>query len=457
MPRIRSLIVRAAIACAAVVRAAAPAAAILLLVPDLSVAQRVREPATEQESTRATPTMRLSLFEALGEVQACIDAEDFACARERLGRLASMRGLTGYETAQIFRAYGTLHIAEERYRDAIAAFENLLKQEDVPLALAQQTLYTVAQLYGQEEDYASALDALERWFALTDTPSPDSWALKARFLYLLERYADAIEPARTALRLFDEQGRSADEGLYQVLQYAHLELEQFESAAEVGKEIVARWPKKQHVVTLAAVYGEISDELVQLALYETAFEAGWLTSSAELVGYAQLLLAAEIPYKAARILEEALEKGAIESTPASWDLLSQAWLLAQESERSLPALARAAELASNGEIDLRLASAYAAQSRWQDCVDAAERALERGLDRVDEAHVQRGSCLTGLKRFEAAREAFRTAARDPRSRDVATQWLRFVEAEELWGIELENMRDTARELERAAAAPRERP
>lgn len=202
--------------------------------------------------------------------------------------------------------------------------------------LEQQTLYTLAQLYGQEEDYERALAALERWFTLTETPSADAWTLKARFLYLLGRYADAIAPARTALRLFDERGGSAEETLYQMLQYAYVELEELENAAEVGKEIVVRWPKKQHVLTLAAVYGEIGDELVQLALYEAAFEAGWLTSGAELTGYAQLLLAGEIPYKAARILEDGLETGRIESTPESWSLLSQAWLLAQEDEAPPP-------------------------------------------------------------------------------------------------------------------------
>lgn len=425
----------------------------LLAVPDGASAQSSRARDSQQERTRQTPTMRLGLFEGLGEAQACMDAEDFACARERLDRLASMRGLTGYETAQVHRAYGALHIAEERYREAIAAFEAMLMQDDVPPALEESALYTIAQLYSQEEEYGEALAALERWFALVESPSPESWALKARFLYLLARHGDAIEPARTALRLFDEQGKTADEGLYQVLQYSYLELDDVELAIDVGREIVERWPKKQHVVTLAALYGQAGDELVQLALYEVAFEAGWLTSSAELSSYAQLLLAAEIPYTAARVLEDGLENGRIDATPASWELLSQAFVLAREEERALPALARAAELATDGEIDLRLAHAHATLYRWQECADAAERALDRGLENPDDAHVQLGSCLVGLKRFDAARNAFRVAAGTPRSRDVARRWLEFVEAEERWGFEMERMLEELRELERARTAP----
>src|SRR5690606_10730920 len=231
----------------------------------------------------------------------------------------------------------------------------------------------------------NALEALDRWFALAESPSAEAWAMKARFLYLLGRYADAIEPARTALRTFAEQGQTADEGLYQVLQYSYIELDQLQHAIEVGTEIVELWPKKQHVVTLAALYGQNGDELVQLALYEAAFEAGWLTSGTELSSYAQLLLAAEIPYKAATILEEGLEGGVIASTPPNWQMLSQAWLLARDEERALPPLERASELASDGEIDLRLASAHSVLYRWEECVDAASRALERGIERADEA------------------------------------------------------------------------
>src|SRR5690606_30870699 len=127
-------------------RAAAFTATVVLLpLPDASFAQRVREQNSDQERTRATPAMRLGLLEGLGEAQACMDEEDFACARERLDRLASTRGLTGYETAQIFMAYGALYIAEERYPEAITAFEQMLSQEDLPLALEQSTLYTIAQ------------------------------------------------------------------------------------------------------------------------------------------------------------------------------------------------------------------------------------------------------------------------------------------------------------------------
>src|SRR5690606_4968900 len=55
------------------VRAAALTAAVILLgLPDAPLAQRAREQGDDEEKARATPAMRLSLLEGLGEAQTCM-------------------------------------------------------------------------------------------------------------------------------------------------------------------------------------------------------------------------------------------------------------------------------------------------------------------------------------------------------------------------------------------------
>lgn len=436
----RGTVSRAAVITACVVLCAAPRAL---------QGQRIAESSAGHEQAQTTPTVRLAVFDGLAEAQACVEEEDFECAAQKLDRLLSTRGLIGYETALVWQAYGALYITDERYADALVAFENLLRLDELPPALEQTVLYTVAQLYGHEGEYERAVETLDRWLEIADRPTPEAWALKARFLYALERYAETIEPARTAFGLLEERGASPDEALYQILQYSYLALDRPIDAIAVGTEIVERWPKKQHVVTLAALYGQIEEDDVQLALYEAAFEAGWLRSGPELTSYARLLLAGEVPYKAALILERGLEDGTIEATREAWDMLSQAWRGAPDDERAIAALLRASELAVDGEIDQRLAISYAALLRWEDCVTAAERALERGLQQPSDAHVQRGSCLIGLERYAEARDALAVAARTPSARETASRWLSYVEAEEKWGLRLEAMKQELRELERA--------
>ena len=73
---------------------------------------------------------------------------------------------------------------------------------------------------------------------------------------------------------------------------------------------------------------------------------------------AQLLLGADIPVKAALIMEKGLDGGVIESNMNNWRVLAQAWQLAQEDEKAIPAMIQAASLSEDGELDLRLAQSY---------------------------------------------------------------------------------------------------
>jgi tetratricopeptide (TPR) repeat protein len=149
------------------------------------------------------------------------------------------------------------------------------------------------------------------------------------------------------------------------------------------------------------------------------------------VNLAQMLLQADIPFKAARILDKGLDDGTIESTESNWRLLSQAWQLAQEDEEALPALSRASSLSSDGELDMRLAMSYANLARWEDCITASREALRRGgLNRTDQANLTLGNCLTETKQYREARNAFQAAQQDQRSRSTAQQWLQYIAAEE---------------------------
>jgi hypothetical protein len=421
---------------AAVVAVAAGAALAGLAAP-AAQAQR-RDQSASEPQRRGAPTIRIAVYDRLVEAQQCAEDDEFDCARRRLDEVRAMRNLSGYEAAQMWNVYAAFHLARDDYPQAITAFENVLQQEDLPLGIEQSTRYALAQLYGHRERYVEALDALERWFEVADMPSADAYMLKARYHYLLMQYHEGIEPAEAALRIALEQGKEPEEAWYQLLQVLYYELEDYPNVIRTATTLVERWPKKEHLVTLASLYGQQGEDIVQLALYETAYEAGWLDSGSELANLAQMLLQADVPYKAARILERGLEEGTVPSSETHWRLLAQAWVVAQEDEKALSPLTRASELSATGELDMRLANAYANLSRFEECVDSAGRALARaGFDRVDLAQMVLGNCLFSLNRYGEAKTAFRAAASDSRSRDAAQQWLLHTEIEEARERELQ--------------------
>ncbi len=395
---------------------------------------------SSEQQTRRTPAMRERVYTRLAEAQACAEMDDMACAQELLSEVREMDDLNSYEVAQMWSFYAFIYFNQDNVPEALNAYLMVLEQPDLPIGLETDTMYTVAQLYQATEQYQESLDMLRRWFTVAENPGAQPYYLMAVLHYQLQQYREGIEPIQAAIRVAQERNEEVQEGWYQLLNVFYFELEDYPNVLNTLTILVEGWPKKDYLVQLASIYGQEGDELRQLSLFQAAYEGGWLERGTEFVNLSQMLLQADIPYRAAVILEDGLNSGTIESTESNWRLLSQAWQLAQEDERALPALTRASNLSDDGELDVRVAQSHANLAQWEDCVDAARQALQRGgLDRDDQANLLLGNCLVELRRYDEAREAFRSASRDERSRTAANQWLRFVENEQARERELEAM------------------
>ena len=218
-----------------------------------------------------------------------------------------------------------------------------------------------------------------------------------------------------------------EEGWYQLLNVFYFETQNYPKVIETLRIMLTNWPKKDYLVQLAGVYGQEEREDYQLALFETAYEMGWLERGTEYTSLASMLLSAEAPYSAARILETGLDEGLIEETEQNWRMLATAWQQAQNDQEALEPLREAAALSDEGELYHRLALSHANLAQWEECVDAAREALDRDLERTDDVQLTLGNCLVELEQYSQARTAFQAAARDDRSRRTAQQWIQYID------------------------------
>jgi len=110
--------------------------------------------------------------------------------------------------------------------------------------------------------------------------------------------------------------------------------------------------------------------------------------------------------------------------------MSQAWTLAQEDKKAIPALQAAAKLATHGELDQRLANAYLNIGNYSECEKSANTAIRKGgLKNPDNMQISLGMCLYNLRRYSDAQAAFRKSAQTPRSARTAEQWIRVIDAD----------------------------
>ena len=413
-----------------------PAAALVLggLIPDTSPSYAQGMGAAEssqRRETRRTPSMRERVYSRLSEAQACAELDDTECAMELLAEVRDMRNLNSYETAQMWNFYAFIYFGLDNYREAVRAYEMVLVQPDLPLGMETNTIFTLTQLYFQLEQYQQSLDMLARWFDVAENPGPDPYYLRAQIHYQIQQYREGIEPIRQAIEVAQIQGKTVQENWYRLLNVFYYELEDYPNVIGVLRTLIESWSKREYFIQLSAMYGQQGEDNKQLALFETAFEAGWLQRSSEYVQLSQLLLQAEVPVKAALIMEASLNEGIVESTENNWRVLAQAWQLAQEDVKAIPALSHAAGLSDSGELNLRLAQSHQNLAQWQECTDAARDGLRKGdLRRADQGSMILGACLFELDEYGQARTAFQSAEEDSRSRTSARSWIRYVNAEE---------------------------
>jgi len=380
--------------------------------------------------TKQTVAMSQQVYEQLTEVQEFVEAGNYAGAEGVIREMRANEKLSPYERAQVWNLSGYSYYLQERYPEAINAYEQVLAQPELPEALQLSTLKTMAQLQFTVEDYKGALDTVHRLMAAVPEPSADVYMLEGQALFQMGDYKAALTPIKTAVDMFREQGQVPRENWLLLLRVIYFELKDYDSMIAVVKELIQHYPKETYVLTLAGVYSELGDTKKQLALTEVLYEMGYLNSASHITNLANLYLLHGIPYKAAQVLDKGIKEKIVEPEERNLRLLSQAWYQAREDDLAIPPLRMAAEMSEDGELWVRLAQSHINLEQWKDAASAANEALSRGgLKRNDQAQIMLGMALFNQKLLEQARVAFENARRDQRSARAAEQWIAYVDSE----------------------------
>ena len=380
--------------------------------------------------TERTPAMREFVFKRLSHARDLVEEGQVGKAISSLDDLRAQGSTNFYETAMIWNLYAYLYYSQENYPKAIEAYRNVINTDGIPQSLYTNTLYSLAQLHIAEGDFEAALQPLQKWFDATEEPGARAWVFLAQVHLQIGNLDKASSAIRSALDLAQRQGVTPDEQWLLLARAIHYQQRDYERLRDVLASLALSWPKREYWIQLGAVFGELGDEKRQIAALEAAYEQGVFEKQSDYVSLAQLLLSNEVPFKAARILEEGIEKGIVAEDASNLRLLADAYTMAREYEEAIETLNAAAGISEDGELYLRLAQVQMDRTDWKAAAKAADRALEKGgLARPDVAHIILGLSAFNLKQYERAVESFSAAKEFDGSRDTAQQWLDHVERE----------------------------
>jgi tetratricopeptide (TPR) repeat protein len=152
---------------------------------------------------------------------------------------------------------------------------------------------------------------------------------------------------------------------------------------------------------------------------------GLLDKESEYLTLAQMYLFNQIPYQAAAVLRDGLDKGVVGENAKAYQLLADSWLHARERDRALPPMRKAAELAADGNGYVRLGQLYVEREDWDEARDALELALTKGqLRHPGHAQLLLGIAHANQEEWGAAERAFAAARHDEKTEKAADYWLK---------------------------------
>ncbi len=399
-----------------------------------STAVAQNEQAKEKpQKTRRTPALRNKVYEKLAEAQVAAEAKDWTTAKKVLDDMlddSGKRALNSYELANVYNLYAFIYYSAEDYKNALKAYENVVSQPDIPLAMEINTRYTIAQLYFVQEDWKKGVDALLVWFKATEAPPANAYVLLAQGYYQMKDYDKALFNVEKAISMYKEKGKAPKEQWYNLARFLYFDKNDVNSTVTILEEMLQYFPKKQYWVQLSHMYGEQKKEGKQLAAMDTAYVQDMLDKGTEQITMAYLYLNAEVPYKAAKVIDKGLKNESIEPKSKNYEILGNAWRQAQEVKKAIPAMELAAAKSDSGELYARLGNVYLDGDQFKKAISSINKGLSRGgVKRPDTARLVLGMAYFNDKQYSNARKAFQAARKDERSEKYADQWLKYLNSE----------------------------
>jgi tetratricopeptide (TPR) repeat protein len=258
----------------------------------------------------------------------------------------------------------------------------------------------------------------------------------ATVYYQMKEYDKAINQMQLGIQIAEERGTTVKEQQWSLLTFLYFEKEDWPNVIETLKVLVEKFPKREHWVRLAGVYGQEGFEKEQMYSLEAAYTAGFLEKKTDFTNLAGLLMQEEVPYRAAKVLVAGFKAEAIEPDTTNLQALGQAWQLSQEVDNAIEAYEGAAKLSEDGKIYERLSYLYLEDDQFDRCVDSATGALDKGgLRKAQSVYIVKGMCQYNLDKLTAARDSFvqcrRVARReeDKANQRVCGQWITFIDRE----------------------------
>jgi len=393
-------------------------------------------------ASKKVPAMRNRVYAQLARAQQLADEGDNIEGFEVLAEVEErVDSLNSYERAMLFNFYGFMYYANEDITLAVDSFNKVIAETAIPDSLIISTLYSLAQLSMQQQEYKEALAYLTQWREINAKELTGTQEmLFAQVYYQDKDFVNSLKHSEMAISLVEAKNKKPKENWLTLQRATYYELKQPQQVTRVMEKLIRLYDKPQYWLQLSSMYGEIGEEDKQMAVMEAAYQAGYITKATDILTLSQLYLFHGAPYKSAAVLEDSIAQGSIFADEDNLSMLARAYLTAKEYDKATDVLIRVSDIAQSGEHDALLAQTYLNTEQWQAAINSSTLALaryakhEQSKDKqvkdIANMHLILGMANFNLKKFERSLTSFTKAAQFTSTKKTALQWGKYVEREQ---------------------------
>lgn len=386
---------------------------------------------------RTAGTLSTQVMRAVSEIQEMMSPEDeedepdLAGAKQALDELRERRWdrMNDFEKSTVLNFYTNYYLTLEDYPNALLIFEEMLTIEELREDTRLRTLRSLGQLYMAEERWQEAIGAYERWRALSLEEDIIVYRGLSYSYYQMEDFESALPYWIDYMNLSLETGEELARDDYAYLNGIYFTLEDFDRALELTKTMIVLFDNPTDWMNLSAVYASLDMEERRVQSLNLAYLKGYLDDENRFLNLGQSMAGIDAPWSGSDILEDGIEQGIVEESQENLEILSQMYLIASAYDEALEPALQVAEMSDSGDGWDTVGYIHYVSHRYEDAVEAFERAVDVGnLSNPSDTYLFLSRSHIELDNFEAALTAARRAADegDSNDREAANNYISFI-------------------------------
>ena len=377
-----------------------------------------------------------------------------------------MANLKSYDRSVMWNAWAFVYFSDGKYDQAMDAYYNLINEPEVTIGLRVGALLSLAQLHLVQENYKEGIELILQWMNEVEKVTAQSYSLLGQAYYQTGDFRKSLSSMETAVTMAEEEGYKPRENWYVIMAACIGELkkeigekESLLRQIDIYEILVNLYPKKQYFIQLGGSYGQLGREKDYMITLKAAHQKDFLNKESEYLALTQLLLLNQNPYWAAQvfvsgqkkmitIVDEKTEEEkivpVIKDTEKNLKLLADAWRMAQEIDKAIPVLEKAANMSKDGESFVLLGNLYLSEDKVEKAVEAINKGLEKGkVKKLSQVYLTLGQAYFEIEKFEDSKNNFIISERDKdkKIKQQANNWIKYTENEEIRVANLALRRD----------------